>query len=560
MSEVTLASPILESREDGPLRRALEATGALWGRLERKLFRRLYAGAAPDRGRIAAAKREWIARYGLSARQFNGMRLNLEGKIEAWREGRKQERERLKEALARLDRSLEKLRATRATLTRRMAACRSPHQDGNLQALADRRRRIAFRIHQKQRRRHALQHRLQALESALDGAPALCFGGRRLFRQQFQLGAHGFRTHGEWLRAWRKQRSAQFYAVGSKGEVQGNGECQFHPQRAHLRLRLPHALERRFGKRLEVAVDFYREADLLASLQQGRAISYRFRRREDGHWEVLASTPRDPLAIVTRREAGMVGADLNVDHIAVAELDRFGNLVRHRRIPLDIQALGEGRAKARVGEAVAELVLQAREAGKPLVIEALDFRKKKAALRELGRDQARRLSGFAFTRFQEGVASRCEREGVELLRVNPAFTSVIGFAKFGGYRISPHVAAAMAIARRAAGLGERLSARTASPRLGEGLQARLREIAQGRRPGEHVWKAWRALTPWLRKAMGRPWSAQGGGASHPGRDLSPPVTSRPSGSQGFRTPAIPAVGMAAPGTGRTKGPINPKLC
>ena len=552
MSEVTVESPLPGSREDGPLRRALEATGALWGRLERKLFKRLYAGGAPDRGRIAAAKREWIARFGLSARQFNGMRLNLEGKIEAWRESRKQERERVKEALAKLDRRLGRLRATRASLTQRIAACKlSPK--ASIQPLVDRRWRIAFQIHQKQRRRDALQCRLRALEAALAGPPAICFGGRRLFCQQFRLQANGFRTHAEWLRAWRGRRSAQFYAVGSKGEVRGNGECQFHPARAHLRLRLPHALERRLGKRQEIPVDFYREADLLASLERGRAISYRFVRREEGHWVVQATTLREPTPFVSRAETGMVGADFNVDHVAVAELDRSGNLVGHRKIALDLRGLGADQAKALIGEAAADLVIQAREAGKPLAIEALDFRRKKAALRELGRDRARTLSGFAFAQFQERVQSRCEREGVELHRVNPAFTSVIGFAKFGGYRISPHVAAAMAIARRAAGLGERLSARTASPRLGEALQKRLREIAQGRRPGEHVWKAWRALTPWLRRAMGLPRSAQGGGVSHPGRDWSQPVISRPSGGQGHRTPAIPAAGMAAPSAGRTKG-------
>jgi len=59
-----------------------------------------------------------------------------------------------------------------------------------------------------------------------------------------------------------------------------------------------------------------------------------------------------------------------------------------------------------------------RLGGQPLVIEALDFRKKKAALRELGKRHAKTLSGFAFSLFQRMVQSRCEREGVELIRVD----------------------------------------------------------------------------------------------------------------------------------------------
>jgi IS605 OrfB family transposase len=531
VNEVTLEAAI---RADQAGRNSLDpilaAVESLWGRLERKLFRQLYAGGQPDRARIAAAKREFIAVHRLSARQFNGMRLNLEGKVEAWRESRKVERERLAEALRKLGRRMAKLRDRRQMLGRRIAACRASGKWPMAQALQERRRRTAFQIHQKMRHRHALELRLQRAEVSLAGPPSLCFGGRVLFRRQFQLQANGFADHGAWLRAWRERRTSQFYAVGSCGEVCGNGECQFHPELGVLRLRLPHALEGRFGKRLEVPVDFYREVDLLASLAAGRAISYRFLRREDGRRVVLATTVREPVPVVTRAGAGALGADLNADHVAMVELDRSGNLLGHRRLPLEVHGLSSNQAKARVGDVVAELVAQARAAGKPLVIEALDFRKKKAALRELGHRQARTLSGFAFAQFQERVASRCAREGVELIRVNPAFTSVIGLAKFGGYKISPHGAAAMAIARRGLGFGERLATRSASPRLGAALSSRLREIAKGRKACEHVWKAWRALTPWLRTALRRPRSVQGGGASHPDGDASPPATIRPSGS------------------------------
>jgi len=334
-------------------------------------------------------------------------------------------------------------------------------------------------------------------------------------------------------------------------------------ERGELRLRLPNALVGQAGKHLIVPVDFYRDMDLLASLAGGRSISYRFLRRENGEWYVLATTTRDPAPVATRRDLGVVAADLNTDHVAVADLDRFGNLVGHREIPLDVHGMSAAQAQALIGAAVADLVLRAKAAGKPLAIEALDFRKKKAALRELGKSFAKTLSGFAFSLFQEMVQSRCEREGVELIRINPTFTSVIGYAKFSGYMISSHVAAAMAIGRRGMGYGERLSARTASPRLGAALDARLREIAKGRQAGEHIWKAWKALTPWLRAEMRRhpsPRSVQSGGASHPGGGLPPPATVHSFGHFGVRTPAALAVGAAAPETGQTKGQIDQHLC
>jgi IS605 OrfB family transposase len=253
--------------------------------------------------------------------------------------------------------------------------------------------------------------------------------------------------------------------------------------------------------------------------------------------------------MTSRRELGAVGADLNADHVAVAELDRFGNLAGHRNLALDVHGLSSAQAEARIADSAAELVLLAKESGKPLVIEALDFRKKKAALRELGKDRARTLSGFAFAQFQARVASRCEREGVELIRVNPAYTSTLGYAKFGSYSISTHVAAAMATGRRGLGFGERLAARSTSPRLGSALVTRLKEIAASRKAGEHVWKFWRQLTPWLRAALrkqNRTRSVPSGGARHPRGGLPPPGTVRSSGDSGFRTPAVLAVGTAAP--------------
>ena len=555
MSEVTIEARICA---DGS-QPVFEAIAALWGRLERLLFLRLYRSGMPSKEAIAEAKRAFIAEHGLSARQFNGLRMNLGGKVRAWQESQQVWRDQLREATAKLKKRIARLDRTRAQLTRRIASFKPSRKAASPQAFKDRRRRVAFQLHQKKRRLGILETRLRKVEARLAAPPSICFGSRKLFRMQFQLEANGFSSHEDWLAAWRAARTSRFYAVGSKGECCGNQECRFDPERGELRLRLPHALEARFGKHLVIPVDFYRDADLLESLAQDRAISYRFLRRESGQWVVLATTIRDPAPVLSRQELGVVAVDLNPDHLAVARLDRFGNLAGHRRIALDAHGLGTEQAEARVGDAVADLVLQAKAGGQPLVIEALDFRKKKAALRELGKRHAKTLSGFAFSLFQRMVQSRCEREGVELIRVDPAYTSVIGFAKFNGYQISTHQAAAMAIGRRGMGYGERLTARSASPLLGKALATRLREIARGRKAGERVWDAWQALTPWLRSGLRkrrRPRSVQSGGASHPGGALAPPVTVPSSWRSGVRTPAVLAVGTAALATGRTKGQVD----
>ena len=49
-----------------------------------------------------------------------------------------------------------------------------------------------------------------------------------------------------------------------------------------------------------------------------------------------------------------------------------------------------------IGDAVASVVQYAREVGKPIVIERLDFRRKKAALESESRKYSRMLSSFSY--------------------------------------------------------------------------------------------------------------------------------------------------------------------
>ena len=108
------------------------------------------------------------------------------------------------------------------------------------------------------------------------------------------------------------------------------------------------------------------------------------------------------------------------------------------------------QAEAIIGDAVASVVEYARAAGKPIVIEKLDFRQKKAALEGESRKYSRMLSSVSrYGKVKAYFLSRGCREGVEIHQVNPAFSSVIGRVKFmERYGLSVHQAAAMVLARR----------------------------------------------------------------------------------------------------------------
>ena len=174
----------------------------------------------------------------------------------------------------------------------------------------------------------------------------------------------------------------------------------------------------------------------------GQAISYRFKRDGKG-WLVFATTQMMDVPLVTDEGRGAIGVDLNADHLAVAETDRSGNCVLPFSVPLVTYDKARHQAEAIIGDAVAKVVEYAREVGKPIVIERLDFRQKKATLEGQSRKYSQMLSSFSYGKVKAYFLYRGYREGVEVHQVDPAFSSVVGRVKFiERYGLSVHRAAA----------------------------------------------------------------------------------------------------------------------
>ena len=279
--------------------------------------------------------------------------------------------------------------------------------------------------------------------------------------------ANGYGSHEEWLSEWRAARSDEFFVLGSRDETAGCQLCVTSVAddgRLTLRLRLPDCLAEQHGKYLVIeGVRFaYGHGQVLAALgsnaeyaayrrehgekaaratELGQAISYRFKRDGKG-WRVFVSTQMMDVPVVTDRRRGAIGVDLNADHLAVADTDASGNCINAWRVPLVTYGKNTNQAEALIGDAVASVVRYAREVGKPIVIEKLDFRQKKAALEGQSRRYSRMLSSFSYDKIKAYFISRGYREGVEVKQVNPAYSSVIGRVKFmERYGLTVHQAA-----------------------------------------------------------------------------------------------------------------------
>ena len=461
----------------------------LYGRIERRLF------ADTSAGRPASSlKSDYLERYCIPARLFNSVRVSLEGKVASVREQQKLRVEELGRRIARAERQI----AQGGTAVRR-----------------------DWR-HQKQRRLGNLYSRLEKLEGDItDGRVRLCFGSRRLWRKQYDLAANGYASYGHWLKDWQSARSDGFFVLGSKDETAGCQLCVASVAddgSLTLRLRLPDALATEHGKYLVIpGIRFkYGHEQVLAALESnveyaafrrqhgekaarssglGQAICYRFKRDTKG-WRVFATTKMMDVPVVTDHSRGAIGVDLNADHLAVCETDASGNYLKAFSVPLVTYGKDTHQAQALIGDAVASVVAYAQEVGKPIVMERLDFRQKKAALEGDSPRHSRMLSSFSYGKVRACFLSRGYRQGVEIHQVNPAFSSVIGRVKFmERYGLSVHQAAALVLARRFLGCSERIPRLRVCP-VGNGVQVAF--FVPVRKRVKHVWTLWGAIWGQLR--------------------------------------------------------------
>ena len=326
---------------DEALHPAFDAIADLYGHAERTLYVDLYVRGQ----RWESCKSEYLSRFGLTARQFNAIRITLGGKVEAARQGLLLRVANLRAAVDATARAVAKLTKELKSMGRRPkrkggglgpASRRALHlRSGRFvhdAEQAERRARTASRLHQKRRRLENLRARLAAAEEdRRAGRIHLCFGGKRLFRRQFAWRENGYADLAGWRREWRRARSSQFFCVGSKDETAGNQTCTRQPD-GSLRLCVPPALAERFGHWLTIpSVRLaYGQEVLEAAVAAGQAVSYRFVRRErrgTDAWYVHATVERAPATVETSVHVGALGIDLNPAHVEVAEVDRFGNPV-----------------------------------------------------------------------------------------------------------------------------------------------------------------------------------------------------------------------------------------
>lgn len=298
------------------------------------------------------------------------------------------------------------------------------------------------------------KRRLKYFESFMDTdtIPPVTFGTKAMFIRRCK----GLISHEE----WNSCRNNRIYSRGDKTR-KGNPNLRViirnnmtflqistlektNTQRAvkiQVPLYLPHKLSKKTGK--INGID-YRQL-FLDYLNTGGAYQVELLKKNNRYYCHITFEVPDAEIIYTGHRC-IIGVDTNPDGFALTMIDNKGNYRWHTYLRNGelVYARSDRRTNL-CGELVKQVILIAKAYGAALAIENLKFRNDKDVTSKL----ARVKGNFVYSKLLTMLESACGREGIEIIKVRPQFTSKIGLYKYcHQYGLSVHNGAAMVIARR----------------------------------------------------------------------------------------------------------------
>ncbi|MCX4858997.1 transposase [Streptomyces canus] len=331
--------------------------------------------------------------------------------------------------------------------------------------------------HAKSRRLQTLKDRLAVVEADwVAGRVHVVRGGKRLAHTRHHLAAAGL-DEAAWRRRWRAER--MFLAAdGESGKRFGNETVRI-TDTGEVSIRLPaplaHLANAPHGRYLlEATVRFrHRGEEWRDRITANRAVAYRIHHDVlRGRWYVTASWQRATAPVLPLEAAlarGVVGVDMNDDHLAAWQLDAHGNPVgKPRRYFYDLTGNADHR-DAQIRHALTRLLHYTRRCGTAAIaIEDLDFREGTSREKHGRNKRFRRLiSRFPTAKLKARLISMAAEQDIAIVAVDPAYTSRWGAQHWQQplttptRKVSRHDAASIAVGRRA--LGHPIRRRTTPP-------------------------------------------------------------------------------------------------
>jgi len=290
------------------------------------------------------------------------------------------------------------------------------------------------------------------------------FGSKKLFKKLCKNHLTG-KTREELKKQWRELRQGALISIGSRHEaVKGNLLLRFVELDGKLHLRIT------TGKREFIYAKVLREpsnskdkwlsfiAMLLESWQTQNYFAYTVElklRNGEVYGSVSFELPTPEVRYT--KENGVIAIDTNASpiHLAIAEVSKTGELLSYQTINLHhLLGLSQNTKDHQEWILAHQIVDLAIQKNKAVAIENL--KKLKKGMRGDGKAELRkRLHQWNAKKFLQKLKRVAMLKGVEVVEVNPAYTSIIGMLKYAPQlNIDKDIAGAYVIGRRALGFKE----------------------------------------------------------------------------------------------------------
>jgi IS605 OrfB family transposase len=303
-----------------------------------------------------------------------------------------------------------------------------------------------------------IEHRLFRLEQKKEKLKthisSVVFGSKKLFKQQFTK-EEFVKDQESWRKLFLAARNKEFLISGRKDAGSGNFVFRYNTETKELHMTtlggknvtFPN-VEFPYGQG-NVNQAILNQLNCKNKKEFGKPISWSV--EDHGDYYIIKNivdVASNPIVNFSTSD-GVIGVDCNVDHFAWADLSKDGNYLDSGKLSFSVHKKTSGQVtKIIEAEAIALVDLAVRK-NKPIVMEDIDTTLSKTGDAYGNKKVNRMKSVFAYRKMAQAIISRANKMGVDVIQVNPAYTSISGKMKYmRKLGISIHQSAAYTIGRR----------------------------------------------------------------------------------------------------------------
>ena len=373
--------------------------------------------------------------FNLTTRAIDAIMSNMLGRYEAIKELKKFEQKSLERKISTLEKELTRLKDER-TLQR--INLNNNLKDFNFVKYKN----LKIKIYWKENRLNTKKQKLKNLKNEIETSKyKVCFGTKKLLQKDYK--------------EFVKKRDSEIYFLGRAREksCNNNFQVEYSSKTNQFYFRIRKEIDLDNDKFVYGQFNFNNKnhTNLLKNLLRTKesALTYRIKIKDNKVLlQIIYNFEHNKDLCITRNSYGVVGVDFNKGFVSVSETDKYGNLINTFNI--DYQ-YSKGNETTNDFQYIAtRLKDYCLNTGKDLVIEKLDFTKKKDDLiSKKGKKYNEMLSTLAYSKFDTIITSKCAKNRIFLNKVNPAWTSWIAKQKYcPKMKLNVHSGASYVIARR----------------------------------------------------------------------------------------------------------------